>query len=74
MVLPTDNVHYSSGEYGGWEVLSLFPGRSKDKVELTNNAERIKGKTIQVLLPLEIENVLNEYIFTFQIEDFVVKY
>tara|TARA_B100000749_G_C17999800_1_gene290852 strand:+ start:213 stop:410 length:198 start_codon:yes stop_codon:yes gene_type:complete len=31
------------------------------------------GKTVQVLLPLKIEDIVNEYIFSFTIEDVEVK-
>ena len=31
------------------------------------------GKTVQVLLPLKIEDIVNEYIFSFTIEGIEVK-
>lgn len=48
--------YYQKGEYPSFEA---FDKVAKSKV----------GKTIQVLLPLQINDVVNDYIFTFKIED-----
>ncbi len=31
------------------------------------------GKSVRVLIPLKIEEVTNEYMFTFKVEDFIKK-
>ena len=76
IVFPSDYVYYQSGQYGGWRELDLIkdyrttePEGAKKIQEL---AKKEINKTIQVLLPIRIEDVTNEYIFVFKINDFKV--
>lgn len=69
LVIPTDNIYYVSGKYGGWHVAPLFPKSAVSAEELRAKAGKYIGKTIQVLLPLQIEEVVNEYIFTFEVKN-----
>ena len=55
LLLPTDNVYYVSGQYGGWRTLKLV--RSDEAV----------GKTMTILMPIIIENVQNDYTFVFSV-------
>lgn len=74
LVFPTDNIYYVSGQYGGWQEIPLFPNSSITSAqELLDKAKPIIGKAVQVLLPLQIEDVVNEYIFSFRINDVEVK-
>jgi len=73
LVIPTDNVYYVSGKYGGWREAPLFPASSVTAEELRSKAQKYVGKTIQVLLPIQIEDVVNEYIFTFEVKSVNVK-
>ncbi len=73
LVFPTDNVYYSSGKYGGWRTTPLFPRSGRSLQSLSTTVESYKNKTFQVLLPLQIEDVVNEYIFIFNIKDIQVK-
>ena len=73
LVFPTDYVYYASGKYGGWRETPLFPNSGYDIEELKEKAEKYVGKTLQVLLPLQIEGVVNEYIFSFKINSVKVK-
>jgi hypothetical protein len=59
VVLPIDYV-YSNG--ADWIEGPFFPGP-------LDHAKQLKGKSVQVLLPLEVEGVVNEYIFLFRIND-----
>jgi len=68
-VVPTDRVVYVSGRYGGWKTLPLFPNKSQHPSILEENALFYKDKTVQLLLPLQIEDVINDYIFTFKVND-----
>ena len=83
-VLPTDRVYYREGYYGryysspgGWEELPLvLPGsRQIASVDSTavqtfrSEVEKNKGKRFGLLLPLEIEGVVSEYTFWFQVQD-----
>jgi len=75
-VIPTDKISTSSfiRQCGvDWLQDPLFPIFSKNAEELRSKAQKYIGKTIQVLLPLQIENVLNEYIFTFEVKSVGVK-
>ncbi len=79
IIFPTENVYYIGGQYGGWRELPLFPTswdsyhNAQDAEEWKNNAKKCIGKTIEILLPLQIEEILNDYIFTFEIENVEVK-
>jgi hypothetical protein len=81
IVAPTDYVHWREGTKhtaGRWEQKCLLPdfdfhssslkGEYATFADFDNAAQSKVGKTIQVLLPLEIEGVVNDYIFTFQID------
>ncbi|NUP55824.1 MAG: hypothetical protein HOQ19_08330 [Gemmatimonadaceae bacterium] len=70
---PTDKVYMSTGLYGGWQTAPLLPKTpfqiaNRDTV-LAKLTETYKGKTVQLLLPLQIEDVTNDYLFTFTIND-----
>lgn len=73
IIVPTDNITYTSGQYGGWSTNPLFPNRAMTQEELNSLSQEYIGKTVQVLLPLQIEDTVNEYIFSFKVEDFVSK-
>ena len=68
MVVPVDNVYYASG----WHTLPLFPTAATTKVEAEEKAQIYVGKNVQVLLPIEIEGVTNEYVFVFEVRGFEV--
>ncbi len=73
LVFPTDNVYYSSGQYGGWRETPLFPSSAYSVEDLNTKVEPYRNKTFQVLLPLQIEDVVNEYIFVFNIRNIEIK-
>ena len=69
LVVPTDNVYYVEGRYGGWRTHGLFqPHRASSSAKLATAKENI-GKKAQVLLPIEIEGIVNEYTFSFEVQD-----
>lgn len=59
LLMPTDNVYYASGKYGGWRETPLIP--------YTYNNGGAEGKTMTILMPIMIENVQNDYTFEFLI-------
>jgi hypothetical protein len=59
VVLPIDYVY---GNGADWIEGPFFPGRF-------DHAKQLTGKSVQILLPLEVEGVVNEYIFLFRIND-----
>jgi len=70
IVFPTDNVYYVSGKYGGWRELPLLPNNGTKKPEIERKAKSVVGKNVQVLLPIKIEGVINEYVFVFSIDGY----
>jgi hypothetical protein len=59
VVLPIDYVYNNRAD---WIEGPFFPGR-------LDQAKQLTGKSVQVLLPLEVEGVVNEYIFLFRINE-----
>lgn len=68
IVQPTDNVYYVSGQYGGWRTSNLF-NFNIDKANLETSKAPYIGKTVRILLPILIQDVRNEYVFEFKIDD-----
>ena len=68
ILLPTDNVYYVSGQYGGWRESYLVPCVYKTPEAFNVEAPSLVGKTMTVMMPIMIENVQNDYTFTFNIE------
>ena len=81
IVAPTDYVRRVEGTRstaGRWEEKSLLPdfdfhsssvkGEYATFADFETAAKSKVGKTIQILLPLKVEDVVNNYIFTFQID------
>ncbi len=70
IVIPNENVYYS--DYSGWQKEYLFRKLYSDNPEKLKSLVSIWiGKKIQVLLPFEHQNVVNEYIFSFEVKDFI---
>ena len=58
LVTPLDNIYYvnpSKYSSGGWHKLPLF------------SVQKSAGKTVKILLPIQIQETINEYIFSFKI-------
>ena len=68
ILLPTDNVYYVSGQYGGWRENYLLPCVYKTPEEFNAGASSLIGKTMTIMMPIMIENVQNDYTFTFNID------
>ena len=71
LVLPAENVEYEGGPYGGWRIKPLFPtfSTSGTPEDLLAKAKKYVGKSVQVLLPLEVEETVNGYLFVFKVND-----
>jgi len=72
LVFPTDNVYYLNlgCRLDGWQEIPLFPSIAHSDEDLNT---KYKNKTFQVLLPLQIEDVVNDYIFVFNIKNIQIK-
>ena len=68
VIIPTDNIYFVSGQYGGWRELNLFNFKL-DTNNLDISKQAVVGKSVKILLPVVIEDVKNEYVFEFKIED-----
>ena len=68
LLLPTENVYYVSGQYGGWFEKYLIPSVYKTQEDLNNFAPEYVGKTMRILMPIVIENVQNDYTFEFSVD------
>lgn len=76
VVTPADNIFWDVPYDGGgkWKYKTLIKVENKDKEKQLEQLKEIYiGKTVQLILPLKIEDVTNEYIFTFVIEDIIGK-
>ena len=72
LIIPADRIHYVGGQkYGGWALYPLFTTLTAEESG-TKGTHYIK-KTIQVLLALQIEDVVNKYIFTFDVKNVEIK-
>jgi hypothetical protein len=71
LLLPTDNVYYVSGQYGGWRESYLIPCVYQTKEALDSSASDYVGKTMTIMMPIMIENVQNDYTFTFNIDELI---
>ena len=64
VLLPTDNVYFVSGSYGGWRESSLFPRYSTNEEAQASPA---LGKKVRIIFPIVIQDVVNEYVFGFSV-------
>ena len=71
IVQPT--AHIYSGLHGEWENLPLLTVTGMTKKDLREGAEAKIGKKVQVLLPLQIRDTVNEYIFIFDVDGYTFK-
>lgn len=73
-VYPCGNLHFSSS----WVVAPILPGgpvASADTARVRADLEKsVVGKTVQLLLPLQIEEVTNDYMFTFRVTGVVMSF
>ena len=67
ILLPTENVYFISGQYGGWNEKLLIPSIYQTPEAFANGAGSYVGKTMKILMPIMIENVQNDYTFEFSI-------
>lgn len=68
VLIPTDNIYYISGTYGGWNEKNLIPSFYQSQEALNENAGQYVGKKMTILMPILIENIQNDYTFEFNID------
>lgn len=68
--IPLDNISYD--DYEGWIIAPLIGNTFYNEEEAQEFADKVIGRKIQLLLPMEINNTIHEYIFVFEIDDYSV--
>ena len=72
LVSPTNNVYYRSGKYGGWTTSALFLRQASTKEILIKLTGMYFGKTVKVVLPLQVQDVVYNYSFIFKVVSFTI--
>lgn len=65
-ITPADNIHYESGQYGGWRIEPILPN-------LGERQSTYVGKRISVFLPIDVGGKRREYKFDLEITAVVEK-
>ena len=73
ILIPTENVYFISGQFGGWREKYLIPCVYNDAATRDAQASSYVGKTMIIVMPIMIENVQNDYTFTFNIDKLLNK-
>ena len=68
ILLPTENVYFVSGQYSRWRENYLLPCVYETPEAFNAGASSLVGKTMTIMMPIMIENVQNDYTFTFNID------
>lgn len=67
LLTPTDNVYYSN--YIGWTESRLIPSYYSTQESLDISAPGYVGKKMTILMPIMIENIQNDYVFEFSVDE-----
>lgn len=69
-IVPSDNLYYVSGYNSGWREKSLLPSGYYKREGASIPGEKLIGKEIKVLIPIEMEGEVINYTFVFNIDNF----
>lgn len=69
LVIPTENIYYLSGQYGGWQEHDLFPTTDLGKEEFKTSILNSKGRSFSLYLPISVKGNTVYYSFEFTITD-----
>ncbi len=69
LIMPTDNVYFSSGKYGGWREQDLFPTQDMNEAKYKQSILDSKGQKFSVYLPIQYQGKTIDYTFEFEITD-----
>jgi hypothetical protein len=76
LLVPVENIYFNEGgllSYDDWDIKPIFPNAADSKRYLEYLTKQYLGKTVKILLPLQVQETVNDYIFTFNITDFIIK-
>lgn len=67
IIVPVDNIYFSGSN---WITLSILLDKTMDKKLLSDFSKEAVGKSLVLVLPIKIEDVVNEYVFTLKVKNF----
>ena len=72
ILLPTNNVYFTTGKYGGWKTKPLFGNTASlvSEEDLNNNSKSNLGKNFIIMLTFEYDSKNIEYTFNVNVNDF----
>lgn len=70
VLVPDENIEFIGDELS-WKVDYLIPSvyKTPEEFNAEDGATSYVGKTLKIVMPIMIQNVQNDYIFTFKIEE-----
>lgn len=72
LLAPIDKAYLDDSRYSaGWKQRPLFAIYINEPEAFERIKSQVVGKELKVLLPIKVEESVNEYIFTFKIEDLI---
>ena len=67
-LVPAENIYYNEILLK-WRHKNIIPISSTSKEDLQNRADSYKNGQMSIMMPLQIENIQNDYLFEFEIGD-----
>ena len=67
-LVPTENIYYNDILLK-WKHRNIIPISSTSKEDLQNRVDSYKNGQMSIMMPLQIENIQNDYLFEFEIGD-----
>ena len=67
LIIPIQNVYFSSGSYGGWRTKPLINAPVVGISVYDAYDPNLVGKTMKAIIPINIEDKTFEYVYTFQV-------
>jgi hypothetical protein len=73
-IIPKGSYYYTNNALGvgRWKTSSLFTNSTYNVEDISKIAKFYVGKTVKILVPIQIKEVINDYIFSFEITGYVV--
>ncbi len=74
IIIPSNNIYYVTGQYGGWKYKSLF-GQTASVIsenDLKKQTENYIGKDFIIMLTFEIDSKEVEYTYNLKVNDFKI--
>ncbi|MFN3604175.1 MAG: hypothetical protein ACK4UJ_05665 [Leptonema sp. (in: bacteria)] len=72
-LIPADNIVYSCYYSCVYNLKPFLPDREPKGMYGMYDFKNLVGKTVQILLPIEMAGVVNEYLFRFKVHDAGIK-